>query len=87
MKKKTSVIMFITTLIMAFTGSGCKGNDPVVLPPAKTTTTLEVKDVLGITGTVTFTETSSTSATIDIILIGAPSGVHPAELCRNSAIE
>ncbi len=86
MKKKIPVVLIITSLIMAFAVSGCK-SDPVIVPAEKTTTTLGVKDVLGVTGTVTFTETSSTVATIDIILSGAPSGIHPAELCMNSAVE
>ncbi|NDP22339.1 MAG: superoxide dismutase family protein [Paludibacter sp.] len=87
MKKKIPVIMIIATLIMAFAMGGCKKDEPVILPAEKTTTNLGVKDVLGVSGTVTFIETSSTSATIEISLSGAPSGVHPAELCMNSAIE
>lgn len=85
MKKKIPVVVIIISLIMAFAVSGCK-NDPV-LPAEKTTTNLGVKDVLGITGTVIFVETSSSVATIEISLSGAPSGVHPAELCMNSAVE
>lgn len=46
-----------------------------------------VKDVLGVSGTVTFIETSGTTTTIDIVLTGAPAGTHPAQLCMNSAIE
>ena len=56
--------------------------------PSRTSTyTLLVKDVLGISGNAIFTETSSTVATIDIVLTGAPEGTHPAELCMNSAAE
>ncbi len=87
MKKKIPVIMIIATLFMAFAMGGCKKDEPVILPAEKTTTNLSVKDVLGVSGTVTFIETSSTSATIEISLSGAPSGTHPAELCMNSAVE
>jgi len=72
----TAVILLITT--------GCNKNDS----PAKNTTyNLMVKDVLGVTGKVTFTETSSTSTTIDIVLSNAPSGTHPANLYMNSVVE
>ena len=63
---------------------GCT-NDPVV--PRSTTYDLKVKDVLGVSGAVTFVETSPTVTTINITLTGAPSGTHPAELCMNSAVE
>ena len=48
---------------------------------------LAVKDVLGVTGKVTFTETSNTSSTIDIVLTNAPSGTHPANLHMYSTVE
>lgn len=48
---------------------------------------LKVKDVLGVTGKVTFTETSSSSTTIDIVLTNAPSGSHPANLYLSSVVE
>lgn len=70
------------------TSFGCKKDDPAPPAPArKTTYNLMVKDVLGVTGNAVFTETSSTVTTIDIVLNGAPSGTHPAELCMNSAVE
>lgn len=75
------LIAFIAIIIVV---NSCKSDDPV---PAKTSYVLGVKDVLGVTGTATFTETSNTTATIDIVLTGAPSGTHPAELCMNSAVE
>ena len=46
-----------------------------------------VKDVLGVSGTVTFTESGSNSTTIDISLVNAPSGTHPANLYMNSVVE
>jgi len=63
--------------------AGCKKDEPA----RKTEYALNVKDVLGVTGTATITESSSTGVTIDIQLFGAPSGSHPAELCMNSAVE
>lgn len=86
--KVTTVITMLTAVILLMTAGGCQKTDPTPTPPARTTTyALKVKDVLGITGTVTFTETSSTLVTISIALTGAPSGTHPAELCMNSAVE
>lgn len=84
-----TVLTMLTAFILLIPGSGCKKDDETTpTPPLKTTTyNLLVKDVLGITGTVIFTETSSTVATIDIMLTGAPLGTHPAELRMNSAVE
>lgn len=79
-------LMIISTVLLMLTGTSCKNNE-VILPAEKTVYDLEVRDILGVTGTVTFTETSSTTTTIDIELTGAPSGTHPAEICTNTAIE
>ncbi len=90
MKTKRNVIS-ILTMLTAFSflmaGSGCSKVDSTPPPARKTTYILKIKDVLGVTGTATFTETSSTVTTIDIVLSGAPSGIHPAELSMNSAVE
>jgi hypothetical protein len=87
-RKVISVFTVLTALIYMMAIGGCKKNDPATPPPAKQTSySLKAKDVLGVTGTVTFTETSSTLTTINITLSGAPSGIHLAELCVNSAIE
>jgi len=75
--------MFAAVILLLASG-GCKKSDT---PARKTTYNLKVKDVLGVSGTVTFTETSSSVTTIDIALTGAPSGTHPAILCANSAVE
>ena len=75
-------LLTVMTLLM-FTG-GCK-EEPNATPD--TSYELKVKDVLGVKGTVTFTETSATTATITISLIGAPAGTHPAQLCMKSAVE
>jgi len=75
-------------LSLAMITGGCKKDNPDPPTPARTVTyNLMVKDVLGVSGTVMFTETSSTLTTIHIVLTGAPTGIHPAELCMNSAVE
>jgi len=78
------ILLVIVTTAILLTVVGCDKDDS---PAAKTSYNLVVKDVLGVTGTVTFIETSSTSATIDIVLANAPSGTHPANLYTNSAVE
>ncbi len=87
MTKKRNFISVFTMLfvgmILIFSGS-CK-SDPIA--PNTTTYSLKVKDVLGILGTATFTQTSSTVTTIDIMITGATVGTHPAQLCRNSVVE
>ena len=87
MTNKRKVIPAFTMLLIGFGimfMTGCKG-DPVA--PRSTTYNLKVTDVLGVSGAVTFVETSATVATIDITLVGSPAGTHPAMLCNNSAIE
>ncbi len=85
-KKSITVLMMCTVAILLIAGSGCNKDDDTT--PARTTTyTLNAKHVLGVSGTVTFTETSSNSVTIDIALTSAPDGTHPAELRKNSAVE
>ena len=69
----------LTTIV-----SGCKKDTP---PAAKTTYPLLVKDQLGVTGTITFEQMSSSITTITIVLVGADSAHHPAYIRSNSAIE
>ena len=71
-------------LVLLMASGGCKKD---AVPPAETTYSLMVKDVLGVTGTATFVETSNTVTTINLKLYGAPAGTHPAVLCMNSAAE
>ena len=77
----------LTALFLLIVYVGCTKDNSTPTPARQSIYLLKVKDVLGITGTATFTETSSTLTTIDIVLSGAPSGTHPAELCMNSAVE
>lgn len=72
----------ITAVI--FMAGGCGKDDA---PNQNKSYDLGVKDVLGVSGKVTFTETSATSTTIDIMLNNAPSGTHPANLHMYSAVE
>ena len=73
----------MTAAILLIAG-GCKKDDT---PALSTSYSLMVKDVLGVSGTVTFTESSNNSAIIDIVLVNVPSGTHPANLYMNSAVE
>lgn len=86
MAKTRKVMIFLTMLtsVILMVAASCKKDDS---SEQKTSYNLKVKDVLGVTGTVTFTETSSTTTTVDIVLVNAPSGTHPANLYMNSAVE
>src|ERR1035438_1963587 len=86
-RKVITALMIFAAGILLMAGSGCTKSDPAPTPTNNTTYSLKVKDVLGVTGTATFTETGSSSTTIDLALLGAPSGTHPAELCNNTAVE
>lgn len=77
-------MLTMVTAVSLLVAGGCKKDNE---PAQKTSYNLMVKDVLGVSGTVTFTESSGSSAIIDIVLINAPSGSHPASLCANSAVE
>lgn len=85
-KKRNAISVFsmIAVAIVLTLSAGCKEE---VIDPRDTTYTLKVEDVLGVSGTVTFTEVSSSATTIDITMTGVPAGNHPAQLCMNSAIE
>ncbi|MBL0048221.1 MAG: hypothetical protein IPP32_09035 [Bacteroidetes bacterium] len=63
--------------------------DPTPVEALKTTYTFKVKDLIGVSGTVTIAEKSSgsTESVITIALSGAPVGTHPAHIHMNSAIE
>lgn len=72
----------LTVVILLFVG--CNKDDA---PAQNSSYNLVVKDILGVTGKVTFTETNSTTTTIDIVLVNAPAGTHPANLYMNSVVE
>lgn len=80
-------LLVIFAGVFAITISSCDKEEKMTTPPASTTYNLVVKDVLGASGTVTFTETSSSVTTIEITLAGAASGTHPAHIHFNSAVE
>jgi hypothetical protein len=88
LRKGISAMAIFSAIGLLISSGGCKKDDPAPpVPPRTTTYELVGKDVLGITGTVTFTETSGTVVTIEISLNGAPAGTHPAEVCMNTAVE
>ena len=76
--------MAVVAVILTMAIGGCKKD---AVAPNKTTYNLKVKDQLGIAGTVTFTETSSTVTTIDIAMTGGDTENHPAHIHMNSAVE
>jgi len=87
MKKTINVISLLPLLIIiimmvAFTG--CNKDE---FNGRQASYSLLVEDVLGVSGTATFNETSTTSTNIDLVLINAPSGTHPAELRMNTIVE
>ena len=81
--RKGIILLTLFTAAILFTG-GCDKDDD---PGQNKSYDLAVKDVLGVSGKVTFTETSTTSTTIDIVLTNAPSGTHPANLYIYSTVE
>jgi hypothetical protein len=84
-KSQMLVLVMFSVIIFLFTWSGCKKDDSA--SKSSTSYDLKSKDVLGVTGKVTFIETSATSATIEIALNNAPSGTHPAGLYMYSEVE
>ena len=87
MIKKRKVISVFTILFIGIGLMFCGGCTQEPVQPRSTTYNLKVKNVLGVAGTATFTETSPSVATITITLTNAPAGIHPAQLCMNSVVE
>jgi len=84
-RKRISVMLMLSAVILLTVGTGCKGDDPTI---REVTYNLKAKDVLGVSGTVTFTENGSSSTTVEVKLTGsAVVGSHPIELRRESAVE
>jgi hypothetical protein len=71
-------VMLTTVLV------GCDKDEDVV--ERTTTYDLQVKDQLGVSGTVKFTESSSTVTVIDITLVGGDEASHPTHIHLNSAV-
>ena len=96
MKKHTWAGFAVLAIILTIAVAGCKKNEETAVPipvpppdPLSTSYTLKVKDVIGVTGNVSFAEksTGSSESIITITLVGAPVGTHPARIHMNSAIE
>ena len=73
--------MFTAVILLS---GGCNKDEPSY---TNTSYALVKKDMLGVSGTVTFTETSSNSTIVDIALINAPAGSNHAYLYMQSVIE
>jgi hypothetical protein len=82
-----NIIFATTSLMIALLMVGMEGCKKESTAPRQTTYQLKTKDQLGVTGTVTFTETSNSITTIDIVLNGGDSLNHPAHIHLNSAVE
>lgn len=95
--KKTNILVRASFFLIAagLVLGGCKKKEDeetmtpgeVIVEPNKTTYQLKTKDALGVSGTVTFTEKSSTETVVDIALTGITSGTHPAHIHAKSAVE
>jgi hypothetical protein len=83
-KRIAQILTMMVIAVLLLPASGCKKDKD---PARETEYNLQTKDVLGVNGTVTFVETSSTTTTIKIKMNGAVAGGHPAELCMNSMVE
>ena len=82
--RKAAVLFSIMVAAVLFITSACDKDNSSA---DSTSYVLKGKDVLGVTGTVTITETTNTSATIDISLANAPAGTHPAGLYLLTTVE
>jgi hypothetical protein len=78
-------VFILTAAIGLLANHGCKKDDNTT--PRKKDYTLKVKDQIGVSGTVTFTETSSTVTTVTIKLTGASGNSHPAHIHSGAAVE
>lgn len=74
--QKGTVLFTLMVVVVLFISSGCDKDTST----QSTSYDIKSMDNLGITGTVVITETSNTTATIDISLANAPSGIHPVGL-------
>jgi Cu/Zn superoxide dismutase len=81
---KALLIFTVSAGVLATTGCSKDDDDP---EPQKKEYTLKVKDQIGISGTVTFTETSNTVTTVTIKMNGGSSNDHPAHIHSGAAVE
>ena len=83
---KTGKLNIVITIVVAvfalMSVAGCDKDETV----SEKSYDLKVQDVLGVTGKANFIE-SGNSVNIDLVLYGAPSGTHPAELLMNTVAE
>jgi hypothetical protein len=96
-RKNHAPKLLALAILLTLTMVGCKKKDDSTVEPTpdptpailKTSYNLKVKDVLGVSGTVTIAEksTGSTESVVTITLVGAPSGTHPAHIHINSMVE
>jgi hypothetical protein len=85
MKNKLLTTILVLIGLGSVVLSGCKKDK--INTDRKTSYQLKVKDQLGISGIITFTETSASITTIEIALTGGSSQNHPAQIHLNSMIE
>ena len=84
LKNLYASLSLVVAVILLMSVIGCEKESE---PARETSYTLKVEDVLGVTGTATFIETSSTESTIKLELSGVSSGNHPAGLYMNTVVE
>ncbi len=85
MKNKLLITVLVLVAFSSIILSGCKKDK---ISTARTATyQLKVKDQLGISGSISFTETSASITTIEIALSGGSSQSHPAQIRLNSMVE
>ena len=82
-RKFITVFALVVAGFLVMLATGCKEEE---IPARETSYVLKVQDVLGVTGTATFIENDN-YVTIDLVLFGAPTGSHPAQLCMNTFAE
>ncbi len=83
-KNNYTVLLLFVAVILLLPGIGCTKDEK---PAKEISYSLKVQDVLGVSGTATFIESSASVSTIKIQLYGAPSGTHPAALYMNTVAE
>jgi len=87
MIKKREVLSACTMLVIGIGMMFSTGCSKDAVDSGSASYDLKSKDVLGVSGGVTFVQTSPTVTTINITLTGATAGSHPAALYSNSVVE